>query len=55
MNEQIDLTICPITGKKLGNNYVSFVINDKEIRVCCDNCKAKIENIINYVQPICKQ
>lgn len=37
------LTNCVNTGKALGENPVSFVIGNKLMKTCCENCKAKLE------------
>lgn len=36
------LTTCPISGEKLDEKSVSFVVNGHLVRTCCDDCKAKI-------------
>jgi hypothetical protein len=35
------LTVCPISGKKLGEKPVEIVIDDTLVRLCCPKCEAK--------------
>lgn len=37
------LTTCINSGKDLGEHPVSFVIGNKLMKTCCENCKAKLE------------
>jgi hypothetical protein len=36
------LTTCPMSGEKLDDKAVSFVVNGRMVRTCCDDCKAKV-------------
>jgi len=36
------LTTCPISGEKLGDTAVDFVVNNRLVRTCCPQCKPKV-------------
>jgi len=36
------LTTCPISGEKLDDKHVDFVVAGRMVRTCCDDCKAKV-------------
>ena len=41
---------CPISGEKLGQYVVEFVINDKKVKVCSHDCMIRVKNIYNYLR-----
>lgn len=36
------LATCPISGEKLEDKHVDFVVAGRMVRTCCDDCKAKV-------------
>lgn len=36
------LTTCPISGEKLGDDAVDFVVNNRLVRTCCKDCMPKV-------------
>lgn len=51
--KSFDLSVCPITGKKLSSDYISIIVNDKEVRVCCELCKQRVIDLIEYTKKDC--
>jgi hypothetical protein len=36
------LTVCPVSGEKLGPNASEFVVTGHLVRTCCNDCKAEV-------------
>jgi hypothetical protein len=41
---------CPISGERLGQNVIEFIVNDKKVRVCSRDCMIRVKNIYNYLR-----
>ena len=38
MNEEM----CPVCGEEIGEDVQNVTVEDKQVRVCCDDCAQKV-------------